>query len=359
MSQENKHSFTAENLIRYHRGELSPKEMHQLEKAALEDAFLAEALEGYALFADKTLPIPSIHVKPSSHDHLTSNGPKVIPFGQRFKYVIAVAASLILAYTVYFQLTNNNEKDKTDLAQKQNNSPAVVDLLRDSNQSQPPINPVNSISSGVIPSESVKKPTKRLNESTTPPINSSTQEDVPDASPLIVSNEKIVVNDKEISELPHSQIRQPVTTTEGGVIQPNVAYSTLPQTELDLAVSTDEVVVSETAVSNTRKKTKSETKKATSVAQVAISSVEPVGGWQAYMNYLKQQHLGCKDNQGNTIKGIVKVQFIILPDGSVDRLEAFGALPDECKEMAKKTVQNGPRWQANTQTVQSIDIPFE
>ena len=359
MSQVNRHSFTSEYMIRYHRGELTPSEMHQLEKAALEDTFLAEALEGYALYADKALPLPSIHVNPTVHDQSTTNGSKIIPFSQRFKYMIAVAASLMLTYTVYFQLTNDNEKDKADLAQKQNNRPVVVDLLRDSNLSQPPINPVNNIPSGVIPSVSVKKPSERTNESTTPPINSSTQKDIPDASPPIVYNETIVDNDKEESELTNSQILQPVPTTVGGATQPNVAYSTSPKTELDLAVSKDEVVVTETTVSTTRKKTKLETKNATSAAQKAITSVEPVGGWQAYTNYLKQQHLGCKDNQGHTIKGIVKVQFIILPDGSVDRLEAFGALPDECKEMAKKTVQNGPRWQANTQTVQSIDIPFE
>ena len=34
---------------KYHKGQLSAKEMHELEKAALEDPFLADALEGYAL----------------------------------------------------------------------------------------------------------------------------------------------------------------------------------------------------------------------------------------------------------------------------------------------------------------------
>lgn len=40
--------FTATDIEKYHKGLLSSKDMHALEKAALDDAFLAEALEGYA-----------------------------------------------------------------------------------------------------------------------------------------------------------------------------------------------------------------------------------------------------------------------------------------------------------------------
>lgn len=40
--------FTALDIEKYHKGLLSPKEMHDMEKAALDDPFLADALEGYA-----------------------------------------------------------------------------------------------------------------------------------------------------------------------------------------------------------------------------------------------------------------------------------------------------------------------
>lgn len=41
--------FDAHDIERYHRGEMSGQERHALEKAALEDPFLADALEGFAL----------------------------------------------------------------------------------------------------------------------------------------------------------------------------------------------------------------------------------------------------------------------------------------------------------------------
>ena len=50
MQQGNNHrkNFSLDDIERYHSGNMSSKEMHELEKAALDDPFLADALEGYA-----------------------------------------------------------------------------------------------------------------------------------------------------------------------------------------------------------------------------------------------------------------------------------------------------------------------
>ncbi len=42
-------NYSAADIEKYHKGLLSPKERHDLEKAALDDPFLADALEGYAV----------------------------------------------------------------------------------------------------------------------------------------------------------------------------------------------------------------------------------------------------------------------------------------------------------------------
>lgn len=42
-------NYTAADIEKYHKGHLSSKEMHDLEKAALDDPFLADALEGFAV----------------------------------------------------------------------------------------------------------------------------------------------------------------------------------------------------------------------------------------------------------------------------------------------------------------------
>jgi hypothetical protein len=48
MSSTNKYNttYSAADIEKYLKGELSPREMHDLENAALEDPFLADALDG-------------------------------------------------------------------------------------------------------------------------------------------------------------------------------------------------------------------------------------------------------------------------------------------------------------------------
>ena len=46
-------NYTADEIRRYLEGEMSPAEMYALERAALTDPFLADALEGMELHGDK------------------------------------------------------------------------------------------------------------------------------------------------------------------------------------------------------------------------------------------------------------------------------------------------------------------
>src|SRR5688500_16139910 len=49
MDNNNNHiNYTAADIEKYHKGLLSRSEMHAMEKAAMDDPFLADALEGYA-----------------------------------------------------------------------------------------------------------------------------------------------------------------------------------------------------------------------------------------------------------------------------------------------------------------------
>ena len=47
MNKEKNISYSAADIQRYHKGKMTAKEMHALEKAALDDPFLADAIEGY------------------------------------------------------------------------------------------------------------------------------------------------------------------------------------------------------------------------------------------------------------------------------------------------------------------------
>jgi hypothetical protein len=353
MSQETNTSFTAEDMIRYHRGELSPREMHRLEKAALDDAFLAEALEGYSIYTDKSLPIPSISLNKTNQANNQSDA-KIIPFSQRLKYMIAVAAIFILVFSIYLQVTESKQDELPIISQNRQAPSTYPSAPKDSQLPQSSPNPLP------IKTEAPSAIKNNANSTTT-----DNQVTAPISVP--VTNQKTVQADAK---------------PETAESEPNVAQDALADAPPAVAMSADDVTVagSQTKDLNAKKeamdndKTQSITvdvvstttgsprRKAaqkTSVASQQSVSIEPIGGWQAYDTYIKQQRIACKDKQGNNIKGVVKVQFMIMSDGSVDRLEASSSLPDDCKEIAKEIVKNGPRWQSTVPTMHSIDIPFE
>src|SRR5258706_15716690 len=48
MSEVNKHIYTAEDIHRYFSGKMTTTQMHAMEKAALNDPLLTDAMEGYS-----------------------------------------------------------------------------------------------------------------------------------------------------------------------------------------------------------------------------------------------------------------------------------------------------------------------
>ena len=61
MSDPSKYpNFTAADIERYHSGKMTDKERNAIEKAALEDPFLSDALEGYLLTSTTAADLESL-----------------------------------------------------------------------------------------------------------------------------------------------------------------------------------------------------------------------------------------------------------------------------------------------------------
>jgi len=150
MANNNQHiSYTAADLLAYARGQMDAKQMHALEKAALEDDFLAEALEGYMMENTKTqiidsqfLIIPNSEANQDMIAQKLSNfkaqivierkkdendAPKAIPIWRQRWIQYAAAAAVILG-GLWFGFSSNKEhvdKGNTRITVAQN-EPVVV-----------------------------------------------------------------------------------------------------------------------------------------------------------------------------------------------------------------------------------------
>lgn len=127
MSSDKKHIvYTAEDIQKYLSGKLAPAEMHAMEKAALEDTFLAEAMEGYDGMQDKEWENHLGALKTHFAQAQTAPVVSMLPAAKRFPIWRAAAAILIICSGIavsYFLKTN----DAT-----QNNPIAVVNTIKDS-----------------------------------------------------------------------------------------------------------------------------------------------------------------------------------------------------------------------------------
>jgi len=128
MAQTNNHiNYTAEDLVLYAQGKMLPQQMHALEKAALEDAFLAEALEGYMYAAaelnttgdNKIIAEKLGTLKTKTNPFSPPQLPvRVMPLWRQKWLQYVVAASVLIAGSWWVLSLNN----KTN----QQNSPAIA-----------------------------------------------------------------------------------------------------------------------------------------------------------------------------------------------------------------------------------------
>jgi TonB family protein len=130
LSEEKKYKkYTAADIEKYHKGSLTPKEMNELEKAALDDPFLADALEGYAATATNILSDVS-ELKKKLEERVSDRKViSMVPPGSSFKWWKVAAAVVILGGLGYFVFqisTGNKNKEIATTHNRQNRPQAPV-----------------------------------------------------------------------------------------------------------------------------------------------------------------------------------------------------------------------------------------
>ncbi len=130
-------NYTYHDIEKYHKGLLSPTEMHQLEKAALEDPLLAEAIEGYKSVqtdagADLTALKNQLSERISEKKSRT-----VVPFYKSTRWLRVAALVILLAGAglVFYRVGLQNESNEIAQSSKSvNETPISTD--RDSVKSE-------------------------------------------------------------------------------------------------------------------------------------------------------------------------------------------------------------------------------
>lgn len=118
--------YNATDLSRYHAGRMSATEMHALEKAALSDPFLADALEGYALVQDPGNDLAELQQKLNEK----AAGKKNFFLSPRANngWLRIAAMLIIFAGIAYLFYKTNDHSKPTGLAKTEMNKPTPVNV---------------------------------------------------------------------------------------------------------------------------------------------------------------------------------------------------------------------------------------
>lgn len=157
MSDNNKHikSYTAADIQRYLNREMPAQERHAMEKAALEDPFLAEAIEGYRQHRSPDLTSDIEILKKRLQE---KNVAKVIPARNRKIWWSAAAAIFIIAGAAFtwYWLTPTG----SDIAQQQKKEQQFIPLKETQDTAEMPAAAADSGHIALQESEITKQNTK-------------------------------------------------------------------------------------------------------------------------------------------------------------------------------------------------------
>ncbi|MEI2749757.1 MAG: hypothetical protein V9E88_13485 [Ferruginibacter sp.] len=120
-NKENHINYTAADFERYYAGKMSVAEMHALEKAAMDDPFLGDALEGYRHTADPENDLSAIQLLLEKRTEAKPPDNKINKAG--FGWLKIAAAVLALGFAGYF-LLKDDESSKPELATLDKKFPA-------------------------------------------------------------------------------------------------------------------------------------------------------------------------------------------------------------------------------------------
>lgn len=404
---------TWENDIkRYRSGEMTPQEQQAFEKRALNDPFLAEALEGFDTISDADL---SSDLKTIT-DKISNRTSKTIIKGNPWIWPLRIAASITVILVAYL-LTNTllNKEDKQIAQQLEQRSEPELSMTDTAKSSEGLIAETETGAGEKLPTES--RSDQKSGALQVSPATILEEAEIADAAPEETEVSQKVI--EVIAESPVIATQQPaaprlesaqpqraktmqqqlslenqiikgkvlmaeddtplpgvnivvkgtmqgtvtdihgnyqLTTTEEN---PTLVYSfigfqtqevqTHDQPELNIKLQSDAAQLSEVVVTGYSPRT------ADPNYEPVIKLATPEGGLRAYDKYLKNSLRYPQAALENKVKGRVTVLFTVRTDGSLEEFNVVKGLGHGCDEEVIRLVKAGPKWSPTTQD----DVPVE
>lgn len=326
-------TYTTEDIRRYLEGGLSSADMHAIERAALDDPFLADAIEGMReLNNQEKFAADTAELKKRLAERATERKvPHVIPMLWKAAAVLVI---VLTGVAIIIFTGESNTNDKAELAKAEERSAAAIAPQK------------QTVDSGVSAQMLADTPAKTSGDQSA--ISSTSRAPVPKI-PRSASEGEARRAGSQPKALADKVVPAPVTANieraeqeESLDAEPSKKEAAPDTVSKSLqgrvaGIVTDEVVVVGYGASKNRNKTKS------SIASGSLQRrIEPEGGWIAFENYINNNK--APDQLDSNITGTEQVSFMVDGDGRPSSVNILKSLsPSHDKEVIR-LINDGPRW---------------
>ncbi len=362
MAESNAHiAYSFADIERYLSGGMTAKEMHKLEKAALQDPFLADAIEGYQT-ADKKLA--DKHLNEITAALQKEEPAKVIPMRKKKSYSwLAVASVLAIIGAGIFLFTGQKQSQK---------QLAANDIKEESQQ------PLPAKDHEMKPFQTDSQPSASSGDlALLKPKKKEADKRIAMLQKQMLSADK-TLTDKPEKESAESSITMyapaPAAATDDMKREQNPSLPS--QDSLNASMSLSEVVVTK-ALSRQNKLANNWTTdkgKPFLMSDVEVinldskkrkradtSAIQPEGGWQSFQNYLFSR-LTRKDSlllvTNNSIPDDIELEFSIDKSGLPYDIKVSSTQDSTVAGKIANAIQSGPKWKSSGSREKRLRIRY-
>ncbi len=320
-----------DDIDRYLRGELSPEEMHALEKAALDDPFLSEALEGIENAGRNNFLFDLHRLDYAVHERTRKKKGKHI---QMWGWTVGVAATVLLvALSGFYVISLLRDQRAQQLAMEE-----TAELLK--NATEPKDTLVIRLYKSATPMERTSDNARAGSAAQNEPLETA------DAVP------EISAADAQVNEVQGVQ-----KDVEKAQTEPS-AVSGEPFREPPSLASADQREQEESLAGRTSDRMELQKRSAAGVREVAPSvevTIEndltnkpsgfmpaaPQDGEARFKTYLRD---ALKLPDEATEVSMMTVRFTVEANGTVAGFQVLKGVNQEFDETFVRAIQNGPAW---------------
>lgn len=338
--------YTASDIERYQNGQLSAAERHALEKAALDDPFLADALEGYAFAQTPSADLSTLQQRLQLRIEKKNKSHNIFYLNNWMK----VAALLVLIAAGGWLMSQLfGDKKQEQLATKQ--SPVVQpapDALKNSTDSTTfPANAPVTAQNEAREKEN-QTPHKAIRKNVIVPGAPAKQNQASDETDKKTASNSVknegaasgYFNTPAQGRLNDVVVSQPANEESKKLRSASAPLDTVRT--LNVTLKRSELPANETVVLS-KAKDRPQAKR----MYVVVDSLEPAEGWTYFDDYITANLHEPEDVKTKVITGEVELQFEVNKEGQPVNITVTQSLCNQCDEEAIRLLKEGPKWKKN------------